>query len=186
MQTDAQNQQTMQDGQQPLQQAIEYPMRQAVQFQRSAAQFFMNGLEMQDWAQQQGIQFTKTLLNSYLQTVERAGEGAARIPTEIAQQAQEGMQEGQAFAQQELQRGESMAQQAMPGTGMGDQQPRHQQMPVQQPPQQMPRRQQRPPATVPQQRPPQQQPPAQQQPPTQGTATREPEQQRLITEPTQE
>lgn len=63
---------TVENGQRTFQQAVELPLQQTVEFQKSAADAIKNGLQMTNWAQRQGIELTTDALDTYVTTVENA------------------------------------------------------------------------------------------------------------------
>lgn len=94
-------------GQQFLQQALEVPMEQTIQFQRNAAQILLNGLEMTSWAQSRGMDLTKDMMSTYLDTLEETSRDTERI----AEEGMEAMQEiGQAQQQAASQQAENFQQ----------------------------------------------------------------------------
>ena len=92
----ANQQNTTQDSQRALQQAFEAPMEQTLQVQKSAAQMFMNSMELGYWAQNQGLDLTRNLFQNYIDTVEDAVYSTEQI-------AEQGIEMGQATMQQSQQ-----------------------------------------------------------------------------------
>ena len=87
----AQLQQTlMENGRKAMRQFFGLPIQQTLQFQRSAAELLMNGMEAQRWAQDQGVKLTRETMDNYLQTLDS-----------VAQNAEELAQTGMATAQQQ-------------------------------------------------------------------------------------
>jgi len=86
-------QDTIENSQRAMQQAVEFPMEQTVEFQKSAAEMMLNGLELGRWAQRQGIDFTNDALTTYITTVENAVQNTE-------QAAESGMEAMQSQAQQ--------------------------------------------------------------------------------------
>ena len=91
---------TSRDSQQALQQAFEAPMEQSLQMQKSAAEMFMNSMEMGYWAQNQGIDLTRNLFQNYIDTVEDAVRSTERIAEQGIEMQQATMQQPQGFQQQ--------------------------------------------------------------------------------------
>lgn len=86
----------MENGRKAMRQFVELPLQQSLQFQRSAAELFVNGLEAQKWAQERGIELTKNTMGNYLQTLDNVTQNAEELArTEIAA----GQQQGQAIQQ---------------------------------------------------------------------------------------
>jgi len=112
----------MENGRKAMRQFVELPLQQSLQFQRSAAELFVNGLEAQKWAQERGIELTKNTMGNYLQTLDDVTQNAEDLArTEIAA----GQQQGQAIQQAmgQFQSGGEAQRQPSSGQGMGDQQP---------------------------------------------------------------
>lgn len=61
----------MQQGEWTFEQAMMMPFEQTVQFQRTAAQLFLNGLQLQDSVQRRWTEMTRSLFHNYLDTVDR-------------------------------------------------------------------------------------------------------------------
>jgi hypothetical protein len=81
-------QQTMvENGRLAMRQFVELPL----QFQRSAAELFMNGLETQKWAQERGIELTRDTVGSYLETLDSVVQNAEEMAqTEMAATQRQG------------------------------------------------------------------------------------------------
>lgn len=94
----AQLQQTlMENGRKAMRQFFEFPLQQTLQFQRSAAELFVNGMEAQQWAQDRGVELTKESMANYLQTLDSFAQNAeelARTEMAAAQQQGQAMQQG--------------------------------------------------------------------------------------------
>jgi hypothetical protein len=77
-----------------MQEAFEFPFSQTMQFQKSAMQLFLNGLEMQEAVQRRGLAFTRQAMDNYFGTMEETAsdvsEGAAAVGRGVvrAQQTQ--------------------------------------------------------------------------------------------------
>ena len=118
----------MENGRKAMRQFVELPLQQSLQFQRSAAELFVNGLEAQKWAQERGIELTKNTMGNYLQTLDDVTQNAEELAkTEMAA----GQQQGQAIQQAmgQFQGGRRMQRQPSGGQQMGGQQPIPQQSP---------------------------------------------------------
>jgi hypothetical protein len=154
------NQRTPSDsGPQALQRALEAPMEQTLKMQKSAAQMFMNGMELGYWAQDQGLDLTRDFFQNYIHTVEDAVQNTGQFAEQGMEFQQAAMQQTQQGFQQP--RGRIPAQQ-------GTHQPRgiQRQQYAQQPQQQYPQQSQQYPQSPPQQQQYAQQP--QSPPPQQG------------------
>lgn len=152
-------QNTIENGQRALRQAVEFPLEQTVQFQKSAAELFLNGLEIGTWAQRRGMDMTSDAVRSYISTVENTFQDAEQA-TEQGIRAMR------------------------PETGQAGQQPQGQQPqgPVTQPPQQRVQQPTQGPVQQPPQGPPQQPPqgPVQQPPSGQVPGPQQPGQQQPV------
>lgn len=126
-------QNTLENSQQALQQAVELPLEQTVQFQKNATELFLNGLEIGSWAQDQGLELTRDAFSTYIDTMESAVENASQATQEL--QPQQGTWGQQPVQSQQPGAPQQQAGQ-QPQAGYQQQQPGYQGQPgVQQPPQ---------------------------------------------------
>ena len=149
-------QNAIEQGQQAVEDAVDIPLEQSIQFQKSAGQLFLNGLEIGNWLQNRSMELTRNTLSTYFNTV----ENAAQRTEEMTEQGLEGASSlGQAGMQSQQGQLTDMHSGQSQGS-MRMTQPQPQAMPQQrtQPQQQ---------ATPQQQAPSQQQTPPRQQAPTQ-------------------
>jgi hypothetical protein len=109
----------MENGRKAMRQFFELPLQQGLEFQRSAAELFMNGLEAQNWAQRRGIELTKDTMGNYLQSLDNVVQNAEEMAQAEMSAAQ---QQGQAMQQQ-------MGQFETDGQQLGGQQSTNQGMP---------------------------------------------------------
>jgi len=63
-------QEALEEGQQAVQQVAQFPLRQAVDWQRNSAQLLMNGLKVSQATTQQTVDITQQLMGNYLRTIE--------------------------------------------------------------------------------------------------------------------
>lgn len=99
---------TLENSQEALEQAMELPVEQTLEFQKRAAQLFLDGLEMSSWAQNQGVELTRDAFNTYIDTV----EDTVRDTTEFT----EGQMQQMTTGAQQMTRQQPMTDQ-MPPTG---------------------------------------------------------------------
>jgi hypothetical protein len=69
---------TFESGRQLFQGLLQFPVEQAIEFQRNAARSLLNGLEMSDYVQRRGIELTRSTLDGYLDTMEQSAEQMTR------------------------------------------------------------------------------------------------------------
>jgi hypothetical protein len=95
-------QNTLENGQRAMEQAVELPLQQSVALQRNAAQLVLDGLEIGNWLGTQGVEFTRDALDSYLDTVENAARDTSELTERGIQSAemagQRGLESTQQFA----------------------------------------------------------------------------------------
>lgn len=123
-------------GQEALDQAVEIPLKQSIELQRSAGKLFLNGLEMGSWLGNRSTQLTREALDTYFQTVDNAAANAAQMTEQNLQQptqmTEQGLQQAGEFGQQQLR---TQQQEFQPGNAFGGQQRAAGQQPMGQPPQ---------------------------------------------------
>ena len=79
----AQLQQTlMENGRKAMRQFFGLPIQQTLQFQRSAAELLMNGMEAQRWAQDRGVKLTRETMDNYLQTLDSVAQNGRGHPVD--------------------------------------------------------------------------------------------------------
>lgn len=99
-------------GQMALGRAIEVPMQQSIELQKSAGQLFRNGLEMSTWFGNRSAALTREALDTYFQTVDIAAENTAQM-------TEQGFGRTSTIGQQSL---EPPQQQFAPGAATANQQ----------------------------------------------------------------
>ena len=104
-------------GQEALNQAVEIPLKQSIEFQKSAGNLFLNGLEMSSWLGDRSAELTREALDTYFQTVDSAAENAAWM-------TEQGIQQASNTGQQQLR---TQQRQFQPGGSTGGQQSGRQQ-----------------------------------------------------------
>lgn len=118
----SQMQGSTQNAQQAAQRALEAPLEQTLQFQKTGAEIFLNGLEIMTWTGTRGVDLTKQLLQSYIRTV----EDTVRSTEMIGMQAMQPQQAMQQFGTPGMQGGQQMTPQQggmqQQAQGMGGQQ----------------------------------------------------------------
>jgi len=125
-------QNTLENSQQALEQAIEIPMEQSVEFQRNAAQLFLNGLEMGNWLQNRSVELTRDAFSTYIDTVQSAALNTTRMAEQGTQQAESLSQQGLASQKQQSRSadGSQAPRQRSEQTGQQFQQPQQSQRPT--------------------------------------------------------
>jgi len=146
-------------GQQALDEAVEIPLKQTIELQKSAGQLFLNGIEMSSWLGNRSAQLTRDALDTYFSTVDTAAQNAVQMTEEGIEEISDMGQETLRSQQQQLMSA-PQGQQPQPQQQPPQSQTAMQTAPTPQPPAQQMQQGQQPPAQQIQQ-------PATQQPPTQ-------------------